>query len=361
MRAHAIILDENRRLVVDEVEVDRPKKGEVLIKVLSTGICHTDINVIKGRVSVQLPVVLGHEVYGIAEEVGSNVSRVKAGDYVVAGFTYPCGSCKLCVAGEENLCASSLKARALGVLLDGTTRLRWNEKALFVRNGGWSEYVVLPENSVVTVPENVRMDELAIVGCGVSTAYNAVVNVAQVRAGESIAIFGLGGVGMNVLQFAKLAGASQIIAIDIVDEKLTKAREMGATLTINARNVEPVEQIKKEVSEGVDVAFEAVGSEQTIRQALDSVRVGGRVVLIGLGVFEAKINPNKLVFSGIKVMGCYGVRPRIDIPKVIDLIKGGRLNIKDLVTHKYSKFEDVEQAIKTVEQGKAIRAIFKLS
>jgi len=343
----------------DNLNVDKLKAGEVLVKVIASGVCHTDVNVIKGRVAVPMPVILGHEVYGVVEDIGEGVTRVKPGDYVVTSFLYPCGKCRLCVSGLENLCENSIKARANGVMLDGTARIKKEGKEIYIRNGGWAEYIVAPtENCVVPLPPELRIDEAAILGCAFFTSYGAVFNTAQVMATDKVAIFGVGGVGLPAVRFTRIANAAEIIAVDIIDQKLQKAKAMGATLTINSRNEDPVKTIKEVTNgEGVDIAIEAIGNTTTIRQAIESVKIGGKVVLIGMGA-TVEFEVNKVVIPGIKIFGHYGARPRIDIPKVIELIKRGLISPKDFVTHKF-KLDDIRQAIHTLETGEALRSLVK--
>ncbi|MEM2227390.1 MAG: zinc-binding dehydrogenase [Candidatus Bathyarchaeia archaeon] len=343
--------------VWDELKIDELKAGEVLIKVISSGICHTDVNVIKGRVFVPTPVILGHEVYGVVENIGEGVTRVKPGDYVVAAFIYPCGKCKQCLSGFENLCENSIKARAKGVMLDGTTRIKKNNKEIYVRNGGWAQYMVAPtENCVVPLPPELRIYEIPILGCAFFTSYGAIFNTAKVTAMDRVAIFGVGGVGLPTIKFASIANAAEIIAIDIVEQKLQKAKTMGATLTINSKEEDPIKVIKEVTNgEGVDIAIEAVGNKATIRQAIDSVRVGGKVVLVGMGAI-AEFEVNNVVIRGVKVLGHYGARPRIDIPNIIRLIRKKLIDPKEFVTHKF-KLNEVKQAIHVLETGEALRSV----
>lgn len=356
----AVIFTGEEIKIWDNLEVGKPKTGEVLIKVISSGVCHTDVNVIKGRVFVPTPVILGHEVYGIVENVGEGVTRVKPGDHVVAAFIYPCGKCKPCLSGYENLCENSIKARAKGVMLDGTTRIKKGEKEVYVRNGGWAEYMVAPtENCVVPLPSELRIYEIPVLGCAFFTAYGAIFNTAKVTAIDKVAVFGAGGVGLPAIKFASIANAAEIIAIDVVEQKLQKAKAMGATLTINAKEEDPVKVIKEATNgEGVDVAIEAIGNKITIRQAIDSVKVGGKVVLIGMGAV-AEFEVNSVVIRGIKVFGHYGARPRIDIPNVIELIRKGLINPKEFVTHKF-KLDEITQAIHALETGEALRSVLIL-
>ncbi len=357
IRMRAVILEREGRLELrDNVVIEKPKKGEVLIKVLSCGVCHTDLHVIEGKVGLPLPGILGHEIYGVVEDVGEEVIGVKPGDHVVSSFMWPCGRCRYCVSGNENLCEASINARSRGVMLDGTTRVRLNDKPVYVRNGGFAEYAIVPsESSLVKLPLRLRIPEIGIAGCSLLTAYGAVFNTAGITHGERVAVYGVGGVGMAIVRFASIAGA-EVIAIDVVDEKLRKARSLGASATINSRAEDPVKAIKDLTDgEGVDAAFEAIGMPITVRQATNSVRIGGRVVLIGLGSsVELELNP--IVIRGIRLLGSYGGRPRIDLPKILRLIERGLIDLRDFVTGVY-RLDEIEKALNDIKTGKAIRTI----
>jgi len=352
-------------LRVQEVEIDKPKNEEVLIKVLSTGVCHSDLHVIKGRTPIPLPVVLGHEIMGIVEDVGENVTSVNPGDVVVASFIWPCGKCSLCVSGRENLCVRALSARMKGVLLDGTTRLKLLDgRSLHVfAGGGFAEYAIVPESGVIRVPANLqKRRSLAILGCAVLTAFGAVTNTANVKPGDTVAVFGTGGVGIFIVQLSKIAGASQIIAIDVVDKKLAIAKTLGATHTINARERNPVKEIKDITNgEGVDIAFEVVGLSETVAQTIESVKMGGKAVLIGLMPVgtSAPVHVARVVRAGIQILGSYGGRPRADMPIILKLVSAGLLEVDSLVTKEY-KLDEVNEAFEALERGEVVRSIVVL-
>lgn len=356
----AIVLTEKGSLELRrDVYVDTPKRGEVLVRVISSGVCHTDLHVIEGKVSMQLPAILGHEIYGVVEKVGEGVTSISEGDYVVSSFMWPCGKCRLCASGYENLCERSIESRARGVMLDGTTRT-WipsngREIRVFVRNGGFAEYVVIPsENSLVKVPGDLRSPEVAILGCAFLTAYGAVFNSARVSAGDVVAVYGVGGVGMAIVRLASIAGA-EVIAIDIVDEKLEKAKKLGARAVVNSAREDPVETIKSLTGGGVDIAFEAVGIPTTVRWAVESVKVGGKVIQVGIGS-RVELDLNRLVIRGITIVGSYGARPRVDLPKILNLVKRGLVDLKEFVTGIY-KLEDFEKAFDDIKKGRAIRTL----
>lgn len=353
----AVILEREGRLELrDDVTIERPRRGEILVRVLSCGVCHTDLHVIEGKVGLPLPGILGHEIYGVVEDVGEGVVGVEPGDHVVSSFMWPCGRCRYCVSGHENLCEASINARTKGVMLDGTTRVRLGDTPVYVRNGGFAEYAIVPsENSLVKLPPRLRIPEIGIAGCSLLTAYGAVFNTASIAHGERVAVYGVGGVGMAIVRFANIAGA-EVIAIDVVDEKLRKARSLGASATINSKAEDPIKTVKDLTGgEGVDVAFEAIGLPITVKQAVGSVRIGGRVVLVGLGSgVELELNP--IVIRGIRLLGSYGGRPRIDLPKILRLIEKGLVDLKDFVTGSY-RLDEIEKALSDIKTGKAIRTI----
>jgi len=352
---------DERPLKIEEVNISRPRVGEVLIRVLSVGVCHSDLHVIEGRLPRPLPCICGHEIYGVVEEVGPYVTTVNVGDYVVAAFIWPCGKCRNCASGLENLCESFAAIRSKGVLFDGTTRLSLPDGSplhIFV-GGGFAEYTILPELGIKTLPRELRRETSAILGCAVLTGYGAVVETGRVEVGGSVAVFGVGGVGMNIVQLCKAVNASQIIAVDVVDKKLEWAKEFGATDVINSKETEPVKAIREITNGvGVDIAFEAVGLADTTYQAVESVRAGGRVVLVGLmpAGSTAPINSVRVVRDGIQILGSYGGRPRTALPKIFELVRKGLLNIDKLVTKKW-KLEEINDAFSALLRGEVIKSI----
>jgi len=356
----AVVLSEKGSLELRrDTYIDQPRGGEVLVRILSSGVCHTDLHVIEGKVSMQLPAILGHEIFGIVEKVGEGVASISEGDYVISSFMWPCGRCRLCTSGYENLCERSIEARARGVMLDGTARV-WipsggGKLRVFVRNGGFAEYAVIPsENSLARVPEGLRSPEIAILGCAFLTAYGAVFNSARVSAGDVVAVYGVGGVGMAIVRFASIAGA-EVIAVDVVDEKLEKARKLGARAVVNRAREDPVETIRSMTGGGADIAFEAVGIPTTARWAVESVKIGGKVVQVGIGS-RVEIDLNRLVIRGITIVGSYGARPRVDLQKIMNLVGRGLVDLKEFVTGVY-RLEDFEKAFEDVKKGRAIRTL----
>lgn len=303
-------------MVVEDLLIPEPREHEVRIRVAACGVCHTDLHVLRGEVAFPTPGVLGHEVSGIVDAIGPNVTGVAVGDRVVCSFIMPCGHCGYCVRGREDLCETFFAFNRLkGQLYDGETRLARPDGTpiAMYSMGGLAEYAVTPDTSVFPLPDSVSLTDAAIVGCSIFTAYGAVRNQADIRPGDTVAVFAIGGVGTQVLQVARAFGASQVIAVDIRGDKLEKALEMGATHAVNSSSEDPIAHIKSLTGgRGVDVAIEALGSPITVQQAFNAVCDGGKVVLIGIapvGV-EANLEITRFVRRGVTVVGSYGAKAR---------------------------------------------------
>ncbi|MFI7481607.1 zinc-binding dehydrogenase [Kocuria sp. M1R5S2] len=350
MKAH-VLRTGGDDLALEEIGIAAPGEGEVLVRVAACGVCHTDLHVIKDEVAFPKPCVLGHEISGWVEETGPGVDGLSAGDRVACSFVMPCGACRHCRRGNEDLCEEFFaKNRLKGQLYDGTTRLSDAEGApvAMYSMAGLAEYAVVPATAVFRVPESIPLEKAAILGCSVFTSYGAVHNVGQVRPGDTVAVVAVGGIGLNIVQMAAAHGAERIVAVDISDEKLELARRMGATDTVNSLNEDPDEAVRALTDgHGVDVAFEAFGSAPTVRTAVDLVDDGGRVVLVGIapaGV-EAQINIAHVVRRKIQILGSYGARASQDMPAVLDLVAEGRIALDDLLTDTYA-FADADRAYK---------------
>ncbi|KAH6788203.1 GroES-like zinc-binding alcohol dehydrogenase family protein [Perilla frutescens var. hirtella] len=361
----AVFWEANKPLTFEDFEMPRPKANEVLVKTKACGVCHSDLHVLKGELPFATPCVVGHEITGEVVEHGpmtdSKISeRFPVGSQVVGAFIMPCGSCFFCSKGQDDLCESFFAYnRAKGTLYDGETRLflRGSGKPVYMYSmGGLAEFCVVPAHGLTELPKTLPYTESAVLGCAVFTAYGAMAHAAQVRPGDAIAVIGIGGVGSSCLQIAKAFGASEIIAVDVQDEKLQKAKIFGATHAINARKEDAVAKIKEITGgRGVDVAVEALGRPQTFSQCVQSVRDGGKAVMIGLTLSGAKgeVDINHLVRRQIKVIGSYGGRARQDLPKLVKLAEKGTFNLQAAVSRKY-KFEEVEQAYQNLDQGSIV-------
>lgn len=352
--AHAI----NDFSVVN-VELDPPKVGEVLVRMKATGICHSDLSMMNGTIRSKLPSVLGHEGAGIVERVGEGVGNVKPGDHVVLSFVPNCGHCYYCDRSEPFLC---LKNKPHGGLLDGTSRVKLNGQEIAVMSflGNMAEYCVVPSVCVVAVDKSHDFKAAALVGCGVTTGVGAVIRTAEVKPGSSVAVFGCGGVGLNVIQGARIAGAAKIIAVDLSVEKMKMARAFGATDVIN-----PSQEAFRQVLEltdgiGVDYAFEVVGNGKLVEQCFKATRMNGMTVLVGVGRAEDRFSFNAMIvpFTGKTIKGCmYGsCNFKVDFPMYLDLYRQKKLDLDRLITRTYA-IDEAPQAIADLENGVNARGV----
>ncbi len=364
MKAKAAVLFEvGRKLEVCEVDVAGPQAGEVLIRMAAGGVCHSDLHVMTGHLVAALPAILGHEGSGVVADVGPGVTSVRPGDHVIPLWRLSCGECEYCTGGRPALCPAGTSIRMTGRLSDGTTRFRLGGTEIkhFAGVSSFSEYSVVPEKAVLKIPKDLPLDRAALFGCAVITGVGAAINAARVKPGSSVAIFGTGGVGLNVVQGAALAGAEKIIAVDLLDNKLEFARRFGATHTVNATAGNPVEQIRALTGgRGVDYAFEVVGLPATMRQAYDSLAKRGMAVVIGVTPMteEVSVPVMSLVFEERVLTGSlYGsASPRNDIPRLIDLYRAGKLKIDELLTRAYP-FEEINEAYAALERGEVARSV----
>lgn len=348
----AVLYEVNKPLVIEKIEIDEPGPGFVLVKTAATGICHSDLHQIEGTWPVDLPVVLGHEASGVVERVGEGVTYVQPGDHVVMNFIPFCGACRFCQMGRPVLC-TAIQGRSQH-LRKGDQRIN-----VFISVSSFAEYMLAPETGVVKVREDAPLDKLGIVGCAVATGVGAVLNTARVEASSSVAVIGIGGVGLNVVQGAALAAASQIIAIDVLDRKLEMAEEFGATHFVNASTEDPVKAVRRITEGGADYAFEVVGNPALVSQAFDMVRRGGEAIMIGLSPFGEKTSIDTRGLLGEKVLrgSSYGsIRARIDIPRFVDLYMAGRLKLDELVRRTYP-LEGINEAFAAMKAGEVARSI----
>ena len=358
----AIMYGKHQPLRVEEVTLERPRQREVLVKMAASGVCHSDLHYIKGDREHPMPVVLGHEGSGTVEEVGPDVTYAKPGDHVVLSFVPTCGRCSYCVSGRYNLC--DIRAQLRGNLLDGTKRIRSGNQEIHHFNGlsTYCEYAVVPEDSLVLVREDAPLDKLALIGCGVPTGVGAVIHTAKVRPGSRVVVIGTGGVGLNVVQGAALAGAEMIIAVDIRGTKLEHALEFGATHLVNAATEDVTARVR-DITNGemADYAFEVIGSIDAINQALHTTRKGGVTVAVGVTPAGAQltIDPDFLHLDRV-LMGCtYGsCYPRADMPMFIDLYMAGKLKLDQLISRTF-RLEEINTAFDVLDRGEVARSIVK--
>jgi len=355
----AVVVHGLNKFSVDTVTLDAPKAGEVLVKMKATGICHSDLSVINGTIPVQFPMVLGHEGAGIVEALGEGVTNVKVGDHVALSFVPHCGNCFHCLRSEPYLCLESVPT---GKMLDGTARHHLDGKDINVMQflGNMAEYSVVPSICVVAIDKDIDFKAAALVGCGVTTGVGAALKTAQVKPGSTVAVFGAGGVGLSIIQGARISGAAQIIAVDLSDSKLALAGELGATDLINAAN-DPVKIIMEMTGGiGVDYGFEAIGIPAVVDQAQKATRRGGTMTVVGVGKVTQKLELNALMFpltsKTFKGSMYGGAEFRVDFPKYLNLYKHGKLDLDRMVTHTYS-IDEAPQAFADLEAGRNARGV----
>jgi succinate semialdehyde reductase (NADPH) len=350
-------------LRIEQIPVPEPHAGEILVRVNACGVCHTDLHIMKAEVAFPLPAVLGHEISGSVVALGPGVTGPQPGTPVVSAFIMPCGRCPPCAAGRDDLCDNFFGMNRLrGTLYDGSTRLRRVDGSpiWMYSMAGLAEYAVVPATDVFPLPEGLPVLESAVLGCAVFTAYGAVRHAADLRAGERIAVVAAGGVGMSIIQVARAFGASQIIAIDVRDDRLEMARQIGATDTINGNTTDTLQRVR-EITDGrgVDAAFEVLGRPETFVQAFDIIRDGGRMVAIGIsaGRTTAPVEITRLVRRSLRIIGSFGARTRADMPEVIRLAARGAFRPELMVTRRFPLAE-ADAAYQALSHGDIVgRAI----
>ncbi len=354
----AVLREVNVPLEVEEVQVDTPGPREVLLRTGASGVCHSDLHFVEGKYSIQLPAVLGHEAAGTVEAVGEQVTYVKPGDTVITCLSVFCGHCEFCLRGQPVLCTRTDVVRSS----DQPPRLRQNGQALtqFAQLGSYAERMLVHEHALVKVREDVPVDRLALIGCGATTGLGAVLNTARVEPGSTVAVVGCGGVGLNCIQGAALAGALRIIAIDTVETKLTLAREFGATDVIDASGGEVVQKIRDLTNDGVDYSFEAIGLKETAEQCYAMLRPGGTATIIGM-IPEGtmiEIDAGGFLRRERKLQGSSmgSNRFRTDMPRYVEFYLQGRLKLDELVTQQL-KLEQINEAFEDMKGGNVARSV----
>ena len=362
-KAKAVLCRElDKPVVVEQIEIESPRRDEVMIQVSACGVCHSDLSATNGTIPFPPPLVLGHEGAGVVVEVGEGVTELQVGDHVVSSFVSMCGRCRYCVTGRPELCDQA--ARALYTLPDGTTRTRdssGNPLNVFSACGVMAEYATLHVDNVVKIRADMPLDRAALVSCGVMTGVGAVFNTARVRPGSSAVVFGAGGVGLNVIQGCAIAGATTIIAVDTQDNKLEMAKSFGATHTLNAKNEDNiVRSLKKLTAGGPDYAFECIGLGRVVADAYRALSKGGTAVVIGVarGDDTTSVRTASLTFEEKTLTGSYfgSARPREDFPKLIEMYRSGKLKLDELITRTYT-IDEAVQAFEDLAAGKNARGM----
>ncbi len=360
----AIGWEPNKPLEVDEVDLEGPREGECLVRLAATGVCHTDAYTLSGRDPEGLfPVVLGHEGAGVVEEVGPKVRSVSPGDHVIPLYIPECRQCKYCVSGRTNLCVALRGTQGRGVMPDGTSRLSHKGRMLhhYMGTSTFAECAVLPEIAVAAIRPDAPLDKVCLLGCAVTTGIGAVLHTAKVEPGSSVAVFGLGGVGLSVVQGAVLAGAEQIIAIDVNSGKFELARQFGATECMNPREIgDLVQPIVDATDGGVDYSFECIGDVEVMGQALACTQRGwGQAIVIGVAGAGEEIHARPfLLVTGRSWRGTAfgGTRGRTQLPQFVDRYMAGRIKLDEMVTETLP-LEEINTAFERMHAGEVIRSV----
>lgn len=363
----AVAWEANKPLSIEVVDLADPKSGEVLVKMVATGVCHTDAYTLSGADPEGIfPVILGHEGGGIVTAVGPDVTSLKVGDHVIPLYTPECRTCKFCLSGKTNLCQKIRATQGKGLMPDGTSRFSKDGKPIFHYMGTstFAEYSVVPEISLAKINPEAPLDKVCLLGCGITTGIGAVLNTAKVQQGSTVAVFGLGGIGLSVIQGAKMAKAARIIAIDINSDKFAMATKLGATECLNPKKFDkPIDQVIIELTDGgVDYSFECVGNVDLMRVALECCHKGwGESVIIGVAGAgqEIKTRPFQLVTGRVWRGSAFGgVKGRTELPGYVDKYLSGEINIDDMVTN-VLPLEKINQAFEDMHAGKSIRTVIR--
>ena len=356
----------NTPLTIETIDIEGPRPGEVLVEIMATGVCHTDAYTLSGLDSEgKFPAILGHEGAGIVREIGAGVTTVKVGDHVIPLYTPECRQCKTCLSQRSNLCTSIRATQGQGLMPDGSSRFACDRGEVFHYMGcsTFSNFTVLPEIALAKVREDAPFDKICYIGCGVTTGVGAVIYTAKVWPGANVAVFGLGGIGLNVLQAARMVGADKIIGIDVNPAKAEMARRFGMTHFVNPDEVgrdKVVQAVVDLTGGGADFSFECIGNTTTMRQALECCHRGwGESIIIGVAPSGQEIatRPFQLVTGRVwKGSAFGGARGRTDVPKIVDWYMDGKINIDDLITHTMP-LDDINTAFDLMHEGKSIRSV----
>ncbi|MBL4238835.1 S-(hydroxymethyl)glutathione dehydrogenase/class III alcohol dehydrogenase [Vibrio fluvialis] len=361
----AVAWGPNQPLKMEEVDVMLPRKGEVLVRIVASGVCHTDAFTLSGDDPEGVfPAILGHEGGGIVEMVGEGVTSVEVGDHVIPLYTAECGECKFCKSGKTNLCSAVRATQGKGLMPDGTTRFYKNGEPIFHYMGcsTFSEYTVLPEISLAKVNKEAPLEEICLLGCGVTTGMGAVMNTAKVKKGDTVAIFGLGGIGLSAIIGARMVGASRIIGIDINEKKFELAKQLGATDCINPQKFDkPIQDVIIEMTDGgVDFSFECIGNVNVMRQALECCHKGwGESVIIGVAGAGQEIStrPFQLVTGRVWRGSAFGgVKGRSQLPGIVEQYLAGEFGLQEFITHTMP-LDEINEAFELMHSGESIRSV----
>jgi S-(hydroxymethyl)glutathione dehydrogenase/alcohol dehydrogenase len=363
----AVAWEAGQPLSIEEIDLEGPREGEVLVRIVATGVCHTDAYTLSGADPEGLfPAVLGHEGGGIVEEVGKGVTGLRPGDHVIPLYTPECGECKFCRSGKTNLCQKIRVTQGKGLMPDGSSRFSKNGKPIlhYMGTSTFSEYTVLPEIALAKIDPAAPLDKVCLLGCGITTGIGAVLNTAKVTPGSSVAVFGLGGIGMSVIQGAVMAKAGRILAIDTNPEKFVMARQLGATDFVNPRDYDrPIQEVVVELTDGgVDYSFECIGNVNVMRSALECCHKGwGESIIIGVAGAGQEIStrPFQLVTGRVWRGSAFGgVKGRSQLPGYVDRYLRGEIKIDEFVSAELP-LEQINHAFNLMHEGKVIRSVIR--
>ncbi|MCH2349869.1 MAG: S-(hydroxymethyl)glutathione dehydrogenase/class III alcohol dehydrogenase [Pseudomonadales bacterium] len=360
----AVAFSAGKPLQVETVQLDGPQVGEVLVEIKATGICHTDAFTLSGDDPEGVfPAIMGHEGAGIVVEVGPGVTSLEVGDHVIPLYTAECRQCKFCLSGKTNLCSAVRETQGKGLMPDSTSRFSFGGQTVFHYMGTstFSNFTVVPEISLAKIRKDAPFDKVCYIGCGVTTGIGAVMNTAKVEPGANVAVFGLGGIGLNVIQGARIAGADKIIGVDLNADKVVLAEQFGMTHFVNPSDVEDVVGAIVDLTDGgVDYSFECIGNVDVMRQALECCHKGwGESIIIGVAGAGQEIatRPFQLVTGRVwKGTAFGGAKGRTDVPRIVDWYMEGKINIDDLITHTMP-LDEINTAFDLMHEGKSIRSV----
>jgi S-(hydroxymethyl)glutathione dehydrogenase / alcohol dehydrogenase len=360
----AVAFEAGKPLSIETVQLDGPRAGEVLVEIKATGICHTDSFTLSGEDPEGIfPAILGHEGAGIVVDVGPGVTSVKAGDHVIPLYTPECRECSYCTSGKTNLCQSIRETQGQGLMPDGSSRFSIDGEPIYHYMGTstFASYTVLPEIAVAKIRKDAPFDKVCYIGCGVTTGVGAVINTAKVEPGSNVAVFGLGGIGLNVIQGARLVGADRIVGIDLNETKKPLAEQFGMTHFINPSEVDDIiAAVVEATGGGADYSFECIGNVNTMRAALECCHKGwGESIIVGVAGAGQEIStrPFQLVTGRVwKGTAFGGARGRTDVPKIVDWYMEGKIDIDSLITHKLA-LDDINEGFDLMHRGESIRAV----
>lgn len=354
----AVLYERAAPMIVQDIELPELQAGEARVKIVASGVCHSDLHHWARDMGTPVPVVLGHEGAGLVEEVGPGASRVKAGDHVIIAFGSKCGECFYCLRGMPYLCTPTSPIQRY---------MRRGETAIHQAWGvsSYAERTVTSVNNLIVIPDSVPFASASLIACGVTTGLGAVFNTAKVEPGSHVVVIGTGGVGLNVVQGARIAGAAKIIAVDILDSKLEYAREFGATHLINGGRENVVERVRELTGGyGADYAFEVIGLPKTVEQAYESVRKGGVAVVVGVSSPDAEmtLKPLMMMRTARTLMGCaYGsARPQVDFPRFVELYQQGKLKLDELISRRF-ELDEINEAFRALQSGELARGVVTFS